>query len=183
MSRILVAFHTSEGQTARIAERIAEVLRQDGDDVDVSELDHAPAPDAYDGIAVGDSIHIGHHSRPMTHYLKEYAGQLDGVTSALFQVSMTSAYPDDEHSTLAHTKVQELLDHTGFVPDIVGLFAGALVYTKYGWLTRRVMRSIEGHQGGDTDTTRDYEYTDWDAVEHFAHDIHALVAAAAAESG
>jgi hypothetical protein len=27
---------------------------------------------------------------------------------------------------------------------------------------------IVGLAGGDTDTTRDYEYTDWDAVERFA---------------
>jgi menaquinone-dependent protoporphyrinogen oxidase len=30
------------------------------------------------------------------------------------------------------------------------------------------MRLIVGYAGGDTDTTRDYEYTDWDAVERFA---------------
>ena len=98
MSRILVAFHTSEGQTARIAERIAEVLRQDGDDVDVSELDHAPAPDAYEGIAVGDSIHIGHHSRPMTHYLKEYAGQLGGVTSTTGGLGTVRFQPPESQS-------------------------------------------------------------------------------------
>jgi menaquinone-dependent protoporphyrinogen oxidase len=32
---------------------------------------------------------------------------------------------------------------------------------------RLLMRMIVGHAGGDTDTTRDYEYTDWDAVERF----------------
>ena len=31
-----------------------------------------------------------------------------------------------------------------------------------------MMRMIVGHAGGDTDITRDYEYTDWDAVERFA---------------
>lgn len=29
------------------------------------------------------------------------------------------------------------------------------------------MRMIVGIAGGETDTTRDYEYTDWDAVERF----------------
>jgi menaquinone-dependent protoporphyrinogen oxidase len=32
---------------------------------------------------------------------------------------------------------------------------------------RLLMRMIVGLAGGDTDTARDCEYTDWDAVERF----------------
>ena len=63
-------------------------------------------------------------------------------------------------------------------PDVVGLFAGALVYTQYGWLKRHVMRAIVKREGGDLDMSRDYEYTDWEAVERFAHDIGQIVEAA-----
>lgn len=72
--------------------------------------------------------------------------------------------------------MQRLLDATGLDPDIVGLFAGPLAYTRYGWLKRRVIASIAAKDGGDTDATRDHEYTDWDAVGHFATDALALVA-------
>jgi menaquinone-dependent protoporphyrinogen oxidase len=41
-----------------------------------------------------------------------------------------------------------------------------------------MMRSIEKRQGGDTDTSHDYDYTDWDAVEGFAQDVHAMAASA-----
>jgi menaquinone-dependent protoporphyrinogen oxidase len=179
MTKILVAYHTSEGQTARIAERVAEVLGGDGDTVEVADLTDAPSPSGYDGVVVGDSIHATHHSRPMTKYLKQYADELHAVPAALFQVCLASANPDDEHTATAQGLVHDLLKHTGFDPDIVGLFAGALVYTQYGWLTRRIMRAIVKHEGGDTDTSHDYEYTDWSAVEHFAHDVHALVASPA----
>ena len=50
-------------------------------------------------------------------------------------------------------------------------FAGALRYSRYGWLKRRLMRSIARREGGDTDTSRDHVYTDWDAVDRFAVDI------------
>jgi menaquinone-dependent protoporphyrinogen oxidase len=63
-----------------------------------------------------------------------------------------------------------LLDATGLDPDVVGLFAGALAYRRYGWFKRHLMRSIARRQGGDTDMTRDFEYTDWDAVTEFAAD-------------
>ena len=65
-------------------------------------------------------------------------------------------------------------DDAGFDPKAVGMFAGALQYTKYGWITRRVMKSISAKEGRDTDTTRDFEYTDWDAVEEFARAVLSL---------
>jgi len=52
---------------------------------------------------------------------------LDKLPTALFQVSLTSANPDDEHTATAQSLVQELPDGTGFDPDLVGLFAGPLV--------------------------------------------------------
>ena len=173
---VLVVFHTSEGQTAKIAERIATVLHGRGLAVDVSAVQSAPAPDGYDAVVVGDSIHVVKHSRAMIRYLEEHAARLDAMPAAVFQVSLTSANPDAEHTATAHALLQELLDRTGFDPDIVGLFAGALVYTQYGWLKRHVMRAIVKREGGDLDTSRDFEYTDWSAVEHFADDVATLVA-------
>jgi menaquinone-dependent protoporphyrinogen oxidase len=37
------------------------------------------------------------------------------------------------------------------------------------------MKRIARGATGDTDTSRDYEYTDWDAVETFARDFVAFV--------
>ena len=179
MTKILVVFHTSEGQTARIAEHVAAVLRELGDDVDVHDIAGAPAPELYDGVVAGDSIHMVHHSKSLTRYLRDHAAALRTVPAALFQVSMTSANPDAEHTAAAQRLVQELEDRTGFDPDLVGLFAGALVYTQYGWFKRRVMRAIARHEGDDTDVRHDHEYTDWHAVEQFSRDVHALVRAGA----
>ena len=173
--KVLVTFHTGEGQTAKIAERVASVLRAESVTVDVRPVESAPSPDGYDGVVVGDPIHVSHHSRVMTKWLREHAATLRGKPTALFQVSMVSANPDDEHTATAHALVQKLLDDTGFDADVVGMFAGALVYTRYGWFTKRVMRSIVRREGGETDTSRDWEYTDWDAVDHFASDVAALL--------
>ncbi len=175
MTTILVVFHTSEGQTAKIADHVASVLRGLGDEVEVHDVAGAPAPEQYDGVLVGDSIHSIHHSKALTRYVQDHVGRLNELPSALFQVSLTSANPDDAHTATAQGLVQELLDRTGFDPDLVGLFAGALVYTRYGWFKRRVMRAISRREGGDTDMTRDHEYTDWNAVEQFARDLHQLV--------
>lgn len=172
--KVLVAFHSVQGQAAKIAERIAQVLRDEGASVEVAAVESALAPDGYDAVVLGDSIHEVHHSRELKRYLRDHASALDSVHTALFQVSLTSTNPDEEHTDTARSMVQELLDDTGFDPDIVGMFAGNLAYTKYGWFKKRLMRAIVKREGGSLDMTQDHEYTDWDAVEHFAHDIAAL---------
>jgi menaquinone-dependent protoporphyrinogen oxidase len=73
--------------------------------------------------------------------------------------------------------VDKLLVDTGWHPRRVELVAGALPYTRYNFLIRFVMRQIAKKEGGDTDTSRDYEYTDWNAVERFAVEFVEEVAA------
>ena len=168
-------FHTWEGQTAKIAEHIASALRERGNDVDVRAVEGAPAPDDFDGVIAGDSIHAWRHSRQLIQYLQNNVDALNSMPSALFQVCLASANPDDEHTASAHALVQDLMDRSGFDPDAVGFFAGALVYTQYGWLKRHVMHAIVKREGGDLDMGHDYEYTDWDAVAQFAHDFNGIV--------
>ncbi len=54
--------------------------------------------------------------------------------------------------------------------------AGALLYTKYNLLMRWIMKRIAAKAGGATDTSRDYDYTDWTDLEVFAGDFGKRVA-------
>ena len=65
---------------------------------------------------------------------------------------------------------------TGWQPAITKEVAGALPYTRYNWFIRQVMKRIAAKAGGDTDTTRDYEYTDWPDLRGFAEYFGRLVA-------
>jgi menaquinone-dependent protoporphyrinogen oxidase len=176
--RILVVYHSSEGQTARVAERLASVLREQGVTVDPTTTESAPAPAGYDAVVVGDSIHAGEHSRQLTQYVKQHVEALNAMPAALFQVSLTSADDSPESAAEAGALVAKLLDATGFDPDLVARFAGALAYTRYGWMKRRLMHQIMKKSGGETDTSTDHDYTDWPAVDQFARDVAAYVATA-----
>ena len=60
MPRTLLLYATTEGQTARIAERIAHTLRDQGHSVEVLPADTTQPdlnPADYDGVMVGASIH------------------------------------------------------------------------------------------------------------------------------
>lgn len=68
-------------------------------------------------MVAGGSIHAVHHSRQLVHYLAEHAAALNAMPAALFQVSLTSANPEKEHTAAAQGLVHELLGKTGFEPE------------------------------------------------------------------
>jgi len=45
--------------------------------------------------------------------------------------------------------------------------AGALQYSKYSIIVRFIMKRIARQAGAATDTSKDYEYTDWAALTRF----------------
>src|SRR5262249_24702488 len=69
--------------------------------------------------------------------------------------------------------VRKFSDSTGWEPGRVVRFAGALVYSRYNWLLKRIMRSIvrKKENGRYTDMTRDYVFTDFDEVRKFAREF------------
>jgi menaquinone-dependent protoporphyrinogen oxidase len=62
---------------------------------------------------------------------------------------------------------------SGWRPTMTTTVAGALLYTQYNPLMRWIMKRIAAGAGGDTDTSRDYVYTDWAALRAFVQDFAA----------
>ena len=167
MTRIYIAYATKEGQTAKIADYIAEVVRAHGHQADTVDLGHTKdgVPAGCDGIIVGSSIHMGKHDKHATEYVRHNREALEKVPSAFFSVSL-AAHGDEAE---AEGYVEEFETETGWRPAQVALFGGALPYTRYGFLTRHLMKKVAGDKPGNlgTDTSRDYVYTEWDGVRRF----------------
>jgi menaquinone-dependent protoporphyrinogen oxidase len=73
------------------------------------------------------------------------------------------------------------VEESGWRPARVGPCGGALLYTQYGFLKRHLMKKIASDKGSpDTDTSRDYVYTEWDGVRRFTEDFLAGLATPAA---
>lgn len=170
MPRVLILYATTEGQTARIVERIAQRLRDKGCTVKTHRADTIPAgvdPAAYDGVILGASIHYGHHPAYLRALVRRLRAALTARPSAFFSVSL-SASGSGARSETARRYLETFLRQVDWHPPQTATIAGALPYSKYGIFKKPVMRLIAHMVGNDTDTTRDYEYTDWDAVARFA---------------
>jgi len=170
MTRILLLYATTEGQTALIAERIARTLREKGHTVDMLPADTMQPPldpSAYDGVIVGASIHYGHHPAYVYALVRRHRDALAARPCAFFSVSLSAGGLRPKPAA-AQRYLDKFLRKTGWQPQLTISFAGALKYSLYGPIKRRVMIVFMTLGGGETDTSRDYEYTDWNAVERFA---------------
>lgn len=170
MKKILLTYGTTEGQTAKIADFISDVLGSHGHEVTVVDVrETADTPDGYDAVVVGASIHMGTHDQRIVDFVVRHRDALGRLPTAFFSVSL-AAYGDTAE---AEGYVEEFAKRTGWRPGRVGVFGGALLYTQYGFLKRRMMRRIVRDKPGNLgmDLSRDYVYTDWDRVKAFAEDF------------
>lgn len=174
MTRVLVLYGTSEGQTETVAERIGDVLEAAGHDPTVTHVLYRPESlrlADYDAIIVGASVHGGKHQRYVTRYVKKQVDELNRLPSAFFSVSLTTAEDTDGARDRARRYVAAFLAETGWNPDETAVVPGALKYRQYGTLKRFVMKQVAKRTSGDSDTSREYEYTDWTDVESFTTDF------------
>ena len=171
MTKILIGYGTTEGQTARIAEYIADVIRGQGHEAQVLDLKRSKdVPlDGTDAVVIGGSIHMGKHEESVGDFVRKNRGALERLPSAFFSVSL-AAHGDMEN---ARAYVENFEQQTGWRPTQVGYFGGALLYRQYGLIKRLMMKKIVRDKPGNLslDTSRDHEYTEWDDVRRFAKDF------------
>jgi menaquinone-dependent protoporphyrinogen oxidase len=177
MMSFLLVYATGEGQTTKVATRIADALAERGHETTTVELGGGSGADvdveAHDAVLVGASIHMGKHQKAVRRFVESHREALAGRPTAFFQVSLSSA--TDEGAAEAAEYAEELFERTDWHPDRIGLFGGALRFSEYGLLTRFMMKRIVKENMPDVDPSTDTEFTDWADVDAFANDVAAFV--------
>lgn len=181
MTRILILYGTTDGHTGKVARFMATELRSRGALVDVfNAADTNPDPAGYEAVIVAGSVHAGGYQQPLVRWVQAHARALAAMPSAFVSVCLGILQEDVRVIRELDAIVNRFEAVTGWTPERVKLVAGALLYTRYGWLKRQVMRRISRKAGGSTDTSRDHEYTDWPDVRAFVGSFCSLPEHAAA---
>jgi menaquinone-dependent protoporphyrinogen oxidase len=81
-------------------------------------------------------------------------------------LSILSTNPDERGAS--RRIAEQFPAKLGWKPDVVEIVAGALMFSRYGFLKRAVMKRIAKKEMGSVDPTRDTVFTDWTAVDRFA---------------
>ena len=173
--RALIIFASHDGQTQRIADRIARRMNQAHIPTDLHNVTEHGADrisvDAYEAVVFGSPLHYGEHDARIRSCIAKYHDVLTRVPTGFLSVSLgiASVHPDDRREAIR--LAERFVASLNWKPSVVAHFAGALRYSRYGWLKKRMMRYIAEHSGAKTRTDQDYEYTDWNDVDEFADDV------------
>ena len=174
MSRVVLLYVGCEGQTRKITERIASCLSGYGHEVVVyslTELSDDFSLAGFDGVVLGSSIRYGKHHKPCYDFICRYGDELAARQGYFFSVNLTARKPE-RRQTNSNRYLQRFLQQINWVPQRVEVFAGALLYTRYRWLDKQMIRFIMKLTGGPTDLTQNTEFTDWQRVKAFAQQLN-----------
>lgn len=174
MKQILIVYGTTDGQTRKIALVLAENLRAQLCSVDL--LDAAGSlrrlgPQSYDAVIVAASVHVGAFQRSVGQWVHRHAAALNRMPTAFLSVCLAVLEQRPEPRQEVARIMQRFFRHSGWQPTVTRLVAGAVRYTQYPWLKKWMMKRIVAKAGGGTDTSRDYEYTDWNDLRAFAKEF------------
>ena len=178
MSSVLVVYGSSYGQTERIARQVAMRLSGAGQTVALHRADRVPPVvdiGQFDGYLVLASVIRGRHQPYVSAFVRRYLPRLNSAPSGFVSVSGSAASAEPKSQAAARRCVDQFLKTTGWVPTRTWTLGGAMAFTRYNWVMRRVMQWISRRAGGPTDITRDHDLTDWNAVNRLAEDFRDLV--------
>ena len=170
-ARILLIYGTGHGQTAKIARRLARRFEDGGARVDVfwgKNLSVEATFRDYDVVVLGSSVHMQKHHDYIEEFARAHAPFLNTVPSAFFSVSAARGSDEPEAIREAQSIVDDFRTRSGWDPHLTETLAGGLPYTRYGPITKNVMQLISRLNDGETDCSRDWEYTNWTRVDEFA---------------
>lgn len=178
MARIAVIFGTTDGQTERIARHVVKTLLEGHHTVDLIDTRVSPpfpSLKGHDAAIVAGSVRMGKFQRKLVGFVRSRRDELSAMRTAFLAVSLSAARETPAAKREVKNTIARFVEKTSWKPDAILPVAGALLYKSYGFFTRRVMLLISRMVGGDTDTSRDYEYTDWKAVADFARRFSAAL--------
>ena len=141
-----------------------------GDDDVIETLDL----NDYSGAILAASVHAGEHGREMIRFVKAHVTDLNRIPNCFISVTLTQASVDMPQGSqrdheIALAAVKQVMDtfsplRPGGRPiRLAGCMHRSIPSTIrwFGWCLKRIAKKA----GGATDTSRDYEYTDWAAPE------------------
>jgi menaquinone-dependent protoporphyrinogen oxidase len=168
---VLIVYGTTDGYTRKVGTFIRAKAQDRGFEVTMQNVKNVKvSPLSFDGVIIAGSVHIHEYQDELRTYVAEHHHLLNAKKSIFVSVSLTATDPNSEAWDELEEVTLEFLNHTKWNPLRVIHVAGALRYTQYNFFKKVIMKRIARKAGRDMDTSQDYEYTDWPALETFVNE-------------
>ena len=171
MPDTLIIYSSTDGHTKIICSRLTNSFK-DGDKVKIISLDEAKKFELSDfnKIIIGASIRYGNHSKKLYEFVDLNKEILKQKNSIFFSVNVVARKPE-KNTPDTNPYIKKFLKICNWTPKKIGVFAGKVDYPNYGFFDKYAIKLIMFLTNGPTDTSKSYEFTDWNRVDQFAKEI------------
>ncbi|PML93297.1 menaquinone-dependent protoporphyrinogen IX dehydrogenase [Vibrio breoganii] len=172
MKKAALLYSTCDGQTRKISAHIESELEGfECESFDLASIDTLDLL-KFDRVVIGASIRYGHLSKKLYQFIQKHLVQLEQVNAAFFCVNLTARKEDQGKDTPEGSAyIKTFLKKSPWEPKLIGVFAGALRYPRYNFFDKFMIRFIMSMTGGETDTSKEVEYTNWGKVSLFTQKV------------
>ena len=168
MKKILLTYSTVDGHTKTICEKILSYSKTS--QVDILPIDRSINIRDYDTVVIGASIRYGKYREEIFEFIKENEKLLNSKDNAFFSVNVV-ARKENKNKPETNPYLIKFLNKISWQPKILDVFAGKIDYPKYKFLDKYAIKFIMWITKGPTDTSKVYEFTDWNRVKSFAEKL------------
>ena len=171
MSGSLIIYSSTDGHTERICRRILSFISNQKETkiVSLKEANEINLSE-FDKVVIGASIRYGKHSGELYKFIRINKDILDQKETVFFSVNVV-ARKSEKNSPETNPYIKKFLKISGWKPKKIGVFAGKVDYPNYGFIDKYVIKFIMFLTRGPTDTSRSFEFTDWEKVDNFAKQL------------
>ena len=170
----LLIFSSTDGQTKKICSFIKDKSKNKSNIkvVNIDDIEHEKIKE-FQKIILGASIRYGKHNKKTYAFVKKNKDLLEKKKTVFFSVNVV-ARKTNKNTPDTNPYVLKFLKKTKWFPDLVNVFAGKVDYPNYSFLDKFIIRLIMFITNGPTDTSFPHEFTNWQKVEEFSHQIDNL---------
>ena len=168
MKKILLTYSTVDGHTKTICEKILSYSKTS--QVDILPIDRSINIKDYDTVVIGASIRYGKYREEIFEFIKENEELLNSKDNAFFSVNVV-ARKENKNKPETNPYLIKFLNKISWQPKILDVFAGKIDYPNYKFLDKYAIKFIMWITKGPTDTSKVYEFTDWNRVKSFAEKL------------
>ena len=168
MKKILLTYSTVDGHTKTICKKILSYSKTS--QVDILPIDRSINIKDYDTVVIGASIRYGKYREEIFEFIKENEELLNSKDNAFFSVNVV-ARKENKNKPETNPYLIKFLNNISWQPKIVDVFAGKIDYPNYKFLDKYAIKFIMWITKGPTDTSKVYEFTDWNRVKSFAEKL------------
>jgi len=167
MKKIFI-YSSSNGQSLKICEALNKNKESLIIDMDMSKTTKL---DNFDQIVIGASVKYGDHNKKVYEFVKKNRVLLKKKKTVFFSVNAT-ARKSEKNTPKTNPYIIKFLKKTNWTPDHIGVFAGMIDFPNYNFIEKYIIKLIMWITNGPTDTSKTFEFTNWEDVKKFSEEIN-----------